>query len=81
MLDPQNIPVVYPERALKRRWGGTMIAMFSVDRGGNVFDIRVVEPTKYDILDEAAVSALKRWRPPKALWGTVENRVPFVFTP
>jgi periplasmic protein TonB len=81
IIDSRTIPIAYPKLASDRGWGGRMLAMFSVDQYGRVADVRVIQSTDFDLLDEAAVSALKRWHPPKTLWGTVDNQVPFIFTP
>lgn len=56
-----NAPPDYPRSARKRGWEGTVILEILVDVEGSAKDIRINESSGYDILDEAAASAAKKW--------------------
>lgn len=51
----------YPKRALVLGWEGTVRLRIQVDAEGKVIDIEVVESTGYEILDQAAERAFRRW--------------------
>ena len=52
----------FPERALTQRIGGSVIVEFIVDTKGNTRDVRIVEATPPGVFDNAATTAVKRWR-------------------
>lgn len=53
----------YPYEARRQRTTGSGAAVLTVDpTGGNVIDVRMSQSTGSPILDNATVSALRRWR-------------------
>ncbi|MDD3082553.1 MAG: energy transducer TonB [Desulfobacterales bacterium] len=56
-----NAPPAYPRSARKRGWQGTVMLEILVDVEGSAKDIRINESSGYDVLDEAAMSAAKKW--------------------
>ena len=55
-------PPVYPERARKKGISGDVLLSLLIDATGSVGEVRVVESSPAGVFDEAAVSAVKRWR-------------------
>ncbi len=51
----------YPRWARKRGWQGTVMLEILVDVEGRTKDIRVYKSSGYDVLDEAAATAAKKW--------------------
>jgi len=67
---PELVPVpvalvhplpVYPRKAERLRWQGTVRLRIKVDAGGKVLSVEVVESSGYEILDEAAVESFRKW--------------------
>jgi protein TonB len=62
---PQNDyipPPRYPELARQRGWHGTVLLVVKIDASGRVTDVEVEESSGYQLLDAAAVGAVRRWR-------------------
>jgi protein TonB len=55
-------PPAYPRLAERRGWTGTVVLLIDVAADGSVTEVRVESSSGYDILDEAAVSAVRGWR-------------------
>jgi TonB family protein len=54
---------VYPYEARRQKITGSGVAMMTVDPiSGNVIDVVMQESTGSPVLDNAAVSAFRRWR-------------------
>ena len=69
----------YPYEARSRRLTGSGTAVLSVDsETGFVEDVSMEQHLGHPVLDNAAISAFKRWRFKKGTVGTV--RVPITFT-
>jgi protein TonB len=52
----------YPQAARKAGWEGAVVVRALIDTAGTVASVSVKEGSGYDILDEAAVQAVKKWR-------------------
>ena len=52
----------YPPTALAQRITGNVMLEFTVSISGEPRDVRVIEATPPGIFDQAAISAVKRWR-------------------
>jgi len=52
----------YPPNAMAQRISGSVTLEYSVDIRGEPRDIHVVEATPPGVFDQAAISAVKRWR-------------------
>ena len=52
----------YPDEARKKYLEGKVLLKMTVSNEGIVSDAEVVESSGYDILDEAAINAVKEWR-------------------
>jgi TonB family protein len=52
----------YPPTALAQRITGNVMLEFTVSTSGEPRDVRVIEATPPGIFDQAAISAVKRWR-------------------
>lgn len=52
----------YPRGALRRRVDGSVLLEFAVDGSGNVVSPRVLESRPRGVFDEAALSALSKWK-------------------
>lgn len=50
----------YPKRASRLRREGSVIVDFTIDRDGNIDNVRVTESSGTQLLDQAAVEAVKR---------------------
>jgi periplasmic protein TonB len=55
-------PPAYPRLAERRGWTGTVVLLIDVAADGTVSDVRIESPSGHDILDEAAVAAVRTWR-------------------
>jgi TonB family protein len=55
-------PPDYPQTAMAQRIGGSVTLEYTVDTRGEPRDIHVVEATPPGVFDQAAISAVKRWR-------------------
>jgi TonB family protein len=67
LLDDKNQPLKranrlpeYPEDARKAKVSGTVVLELTVDREGNVTDVRVIE--SIPLLDQAAIDAVRDWK-------------------
>jgi len=49
----------YPLKAQENNWGGRLNIVFTIEKNGNVSSIKLVKSSGYEILDDAAISALK----------------------
>ncbi|MBI5826908.1 MAG: TonB family protein [Deltaproteobacteria bacterium] len=49
----------YPEIAGRNGWQGTLKLNFTIRKDGTVDDIRLIESSKYPVLDEAAITAIR----------------------
>lgn len=62
-LDCRRCPEpAYPKRAERRGIQGTVQVVFDADRNGNISNIRVANTSGHDILDRAAIDAVKGWK-------------------
>lgn len=52
----------YPQAARKARWEGSVVVRLLIDTNGSVASVAVRQGSGYDILDQAAVQAVKNWR-------------------
>jgi protein TonB len=57
----QNPPPRYPAKARHRGWEGTVVLEVLVNRKGRVDDLRVLETSGHEVLDEAALKAVGDW--------------------
>jgi protein TonB len=57
-----NPPPRYPAAARRRGVEGTVLVRLKVDGRGRVLDAEVLRSSGSKLLDEAAASALRRWR-------------------
>jgi periplasmic protein TonB len=58
----KNPPPEYPPAARRRGYEGTIMMEVFVDREGKVQDLRLLRSSGYDMLDRAAMRAVKGWR-------------------
>ncbi|HYC05074.1 MAG TPA: energy transducer TonB [Azospirillaceae bacterium] len=54
---------VYPDEARRRREEATVMVKFTMDRGGRVIYVRVLDSSGNPLLDQAAMDAVKRASP------------------
>ena len=52
----------YPQRAREMGWEGTVVLRVEVNPDGTVGGLAVYQASGYPVLDEAALTAVKRWR-------------------
>lgn len=65
-----NPPPEYPELARRRGYEGSLLLDFEVRADGTCGEVRVLESSGHDVLDEAAVRAVRQWRfRPATRWG------------
>jgi protein TonB len=57
----ENEPPVYPHLARKRGWQGTVLLVVQVTAKGLVEHIAVQQSSGYQLLDEAGVTAVRKW--------------------
>lgn len=57
----KNPPPKYPLRARKKGYEGNVIIEVLVDKRGNVMDLKVFKSSGYEILDQSAMTAVKKW--------------------
>jgi TonB family protein len=55
-------PPQYPTLAVQHKWEGVVKLMISIDDKGYVVEVSVVDSSGFDVLDEAAISAVRNWR-------------------
>jgi len=71
-----RVPPQYPRRALSRGIEGWVIVQFTISETGAVLDAKVVDAQPKNIFDEAALTAIARWRyNPKVENGVAVKRV------
>lgn len=56
----------YPLIARRKKWEGKASVRLLVDQNGRVYEAHLVSSSSHEILDQAALKALKEWRFPKA---------------
>jgi len=61
-LYKKNPVPVYPLQAKKRGCGGTVVLEVLVTKEGKAGKVSVFQSSRYFLLDEAAVSSVKKWR-------------------
>lgn len=73
----------YPERARREGWEGTVLLRVLVDRKGATKSVELNGSSGYEVLDQAAMETVKKWRfqPARSAEGLVESwvRIPVVF--
>jgi TonB family protein len=52
----------YPDRALTDRISGSVTVQYTVDKQGRTREVKVVESFPKGVFDDAAISAIQRWR-------------------
>ena len=52
----------YPLIARKKGWEGRVIIQAEIDREGNVSEIKVLESSGFEVLDNASLETLKKWK-------------------
>ena len=58
----ENRPPPYPPEAIARRLEGTVLLKLFIDERGKVVDVEVIRSSGHDVLDGAAVQAVRSWR-------------------
>jgi len=71
-------PPQYPFVARARHWTGAGLFACNLRPDGTVVSVDVVRSTGHDVLDDAATSALRRWKFPSG--GSHVIRIPLSFT-
>jgi TonB family protein len=71
-------PPQYPFVARARHWTGAGLFACNLRPDGTVASVDVVKSTGHDVLDDAATSALRRWKFPPG--GSQVVRIPLSFT-
>jgi TonB family protein len=61
-LYKENPTPVYPMQAKKRGYEGTVILEVLVTKEGKAGQVSVFQSSRYSLLDESAVSSVKKWR-------------------
>jgi protein TonB len=61
-LYADNPPPNYPRSARRRGHQGTVLLSVFVDSGGRVDRLKVLASSGFDVLDEAALTAVRQWR-------------------
>ncbi len=56
-----NPPPVYPRKAKRRGWTGTVVLMVHVDQNGRVKNLWVFLSSGYMVLDNTAIKSVKNW--------------------
>ncbi|QDV08916.1 transport protein TonB [Planctomycetes bacterium Poly30] len=55
-------PPIYPRLAERRGWTGTTVLLIDVAADGTVTGVRIESSSGHEVLDEAAVAAVRTWR-------------------
>ena len=55
-------PPQYPALARRRHWEGTVVLGIDCDAAGVVQLVRVLRSSGHQVLDDAAVAAVRQWR-------------------
>lgn len=73
---------VYPPLAVRRQMEGTTLLEVVIDDSGNVIQLAVKQSAGYDILDRAALEAVRQWKfvPPGGVTGPSRAYVPVKFS-
>jgi len=58
----QNSPPLYPEHARKKGWSGSVLLRALISTHGTVESVSLLQGSGYDLLDQAATTAVKQWR-------------------
>ena len=58
----ENRPPPYPLEAIAQRIEGTVLLKLFIDERGNVVDVEVIRSSGHEVLDRAAVQAVRSWR-------------------
>jgi TonB family protein len=53
---------IYPKRALLLNQEGAVLLHVLVDDAGNINEIKIVQPSGFPLLDDAAIEAVKKWQ-------------------
>ncbi len=48
--------------ARKKGWEGKVLIQAEIDREGNVSEIKVLESSGFQVLDDASLETLKKWK-------------------
>ena len=59
---PGNLPPIYPRVARERGWEGRVVLGVEVDPSGAIASVEVDQTSGYRVLDQAALTAVRRWR-------------------
>lgn len=71
-------PPDYPRLARRRGWEGSVLLELTLAADGSVHEVRVLESSARDVLDEAALGAVRTWRfVPGRAGRTARHRVTF----
>lgn len=73
-----KFPPRYPPSLLKRKQDGRVIVRAMVDENGSVGEVTIKESSGHSEMDQAAMSAIKRWRYKPAIKGGRKVRAPVV---
>ena len=58
----KNPHPTYPLIARKKGWEGRVLIQAEIDREGNVSEIKVLESSGFQVLDDASLETLKKWK-------------------
>jgi protein TonB len=56
-----RLPLVYPDEARRRGWQGVVLLRLHINTEGRVTQAEVIRSSGYNMLDEAAVRAVRQW--------------------
>lgn len=80
-----NPPPRYPPRALANGWHGKVLLRIDIDAHGRIVNVAVETSSGYDVLDAAALEAVRHWRAAPAIRGgravASTERQPIIFRP
>jgi len=57
-----RVDPIYPASAQRAGYEGTVLLEITVDTNGRAIDVRVTRSSGFDVLDAAAIQAVKQWR-------------------
>ncbi len=60
-LKGRRVQPKYPKRALKMRQEGVVLLHVLISKTGSRQDIRIYKPSQYELLNKAAIKAVKKW--------------------
>jgi periplasmic protein TonB len=58
----RNPPPPYPIKARREGWEGTVLIRANISERGHVSDAAIAKSSGFEILDQAALNTVKRWR-------------------